>query len=141
MSLSRAARLTVVGSAWAVLALGAWIGASLQPSLPAIVAAAFIATLLIARGWPRIAPAAVLLPACLHPALIKETAGIYDPVHASIWLGALLGAVIGLTGARDWSLPRIWRFTLAHGALCLALVWPIVAGRELDWTPGFLSED
>jgi hypothetical protein len=37
-----------------------------------------------------------------------------------------------------WALPRQWKGPLALWALTIALTWPIVALRELDFTPGLL---
>lgn len=141
MWLSRAARLVVVISAACAIGAAAFLGSALQPSLMAWTLGAFLLTLVAAVLRPKVAPALVLLPSCLLPAIIREWVGVYDPAHVSIWLSAMLGGIVGSSRARAWSLPGWWGPHLAHGALSIALVWAVVAAREFDWTLRFLYDD
>lgn len=138
MTAGRAARLTIMLSAALVIAAGVWIASSPWTNLPALTIGATALAFAVARVRPSWAPAVMLLPGCLLPALVREIGGAYDPAHMLIWMGGMLGGIAGLTGLTDWSMPRLWRLLLAHGALAVALGAIVVAGRELDWTFEFL---
>ena len=139
LPLGQLSRWFVLLSAASGITAGVLIASSLWAWLPATTLIAFVATFAIARLWPSAALPVMLLPACLLPAVVRQLAGGFDPAHVLLWLASLLGGILGLSGLRDWVLPRLWRLLLVHGALCVALASAIVAGRELDWTTEFLK--
>ena len=51
----------------------------------------------------------------------------------------LLVGILARAGLR-WSFPPPWRFPLVGWALVLALSWPIVVARELNFSPALLGE-
>src|SRR5262245_46246701 len=55
-----------------------------------------------------------------------------DPHVCAAWLGAAVVASSG-SGSR-WQVGGWWRLGLASWALALAVSWPVVAFRELDFT-------
>lgn len=139
--LGQISRSVLIVSAAAFIAAGVWLASSLWTSLPALALSVFAATFTIARRWPAVAPAVMLLPACLLPALVRHVAGGFDPAHVLVWLASLLGGIVGLRGFRDWVLPRLWCLLLVHGALCVAMSAVVVACRELDWTTQLLHSE
>jgi hypothetical protein len=58
-----------------------------------------------------------------------------------IWILPLLGMITSGRGALQWSLPRKWQWALVTWALIVALSWPIIYLRELDFSPWILWLD
>lgn len=61
------------------------------------------------------------------------------PAMPALWAAACLGAAVS-SGLR-WSMPPMWRTTLGLWALVIALTWPVVAFREIDFTPALIYEN
>ena len=51
-----------------------------------------------------------------------------------VWLAALAGVLFARSDFRCWSVPAHWRAPLAVWAVLVAVTWPIVAARELDFS-------
>jgi hypothetical protein len=60
------------------------------------------------------------------------------PPYRTLWLLPLATALLSVASWRDWSLPRRWRPVLVLWALVLAVSWPIVALREVDFRAALL---
>ena len=60
-------------------------------------------------------------------------AGGADPVVQSVWLAAVVGALLPSMCLRRWNLPAVWRVLLGGWALTLSLAWPIVVAREIGF--------
>jgi hypothetical protein len=91
--------------------------------------AALVAARVSARWTGR-----VLLPlAALAPALLALALGGTSIHHHSLWLAAAAGWLIGESPLAGWSLPRPWRTVLVAWALVVAVCWPIVYLREIDF--------
>jgi hypothetical protein len=104
-----------------------------------VTPAVFIATWIVARVAPRIARAIVLGIASVFPIVVLVTTGGFEAGHLAIWTAALLGLATGRAGFGGWSLPPMWRMSLGGWALAVAAVWPVVAWREIDFTPALLD--
>jgi hypothetical protein len=80
-----------------------------------------------------VAMAPPLVTAYLAPALmtIVGDRSRGDPL---IWLALLGGVVIAASDWSRWRTPRSWTPWLAGWSMLLALTWPIVAGREIDFS-------
>jgi hypothetical protein len=57
----------------------------------------------------------------------------------AIWMAALCGAMLPRSARSPWAFPARWRAPLVLWALCLALSWPIVVLRELNFVPALLD--
>ena len=57
-----------------------------------------------------------------------------DYHHMLVWLGAAAGPVIATADWRRWSFPRTWFIPLVGWALVVAMTWPVIAGREIDFS-------
>jgi hypothetical protein len=60
-------------------------------------------------------------------------AGGADPVVQSVWLAAVVGALLPSMCVTRWNLPAVWRVLLGGWALTLSLAWPIVVAREIGF--------
>ncbi|MCS7312941.1 MAG: O-antigen ligase family protein [Acidobacteria bacterium] len=52
------------------------------------------------------------------------------------WLAGVLGLTLTGSDVRRWHLPRAWKVPIALWGLTVALSWPVVVLRELDFAPG-----
>ena len=80
--------------------------------------------------------AALAIVAGLAPVLpvaIAAVAGGADPVVQSVWLAALVGALLPSMHWTRWELPAAWRVLLGGWALTLSLAWPILVAREVGF--------
>ena len=110
-----------------------WLAARDAPFLPWVSSLAFAATLLAAR---RFLPQVL----CFVLALLYTLPGLIflSFHHFSSGIPAttcLLGIILSTPRLRTWSLPQRWRFPLVLWALMIALSWPIIFLRELDFAP------
>jgi hypothetical protein len=129
----RASRLIVHGSIILAGVAHAWLAHS-QVTVTAATLAAFVVFLLIARRSLHVAVALVAGTAYAAPALLSATVGVYDYHQLAIWLAALAGTLLAHADPARWHLPSPWKFPVIAWALLLAMSWPVVAGRELDFS-------
>ena len=59
--------------------------------------------------------------------------------YGTIWAAAFLGAMAPRSLRSAWAVPRRWKAPLILWAVTIAVTWPIVALRELDFTPALLN--
>ena len=79
----------------------------------------------------------ILTVGSLVPVVWISTTGRFCLWLLPPWVAALVAAGAP-TFTSSWRYPRPWRIPLIAWALAVALTWPIVALRELDWTPSVL---
>ena len=105
-------------------------------------AALGLAVSVLAATGARLAPVwtlrVLLAAAFVAPGLLSLTLGGVRPQYRSLWLLPMAAALLCVASWREWSLPRHWRPLLVLWALVLAVSWPIVALRELDFRPALL---
>ncbi|MCA1586050.1 MAG: hypothetical protein LC791_15195 [Acidobacteria bacterium] len=91
--------------------------------------------------WPRGARTFVFALAHVWPLIVFLAAGAPNPDAAAPWVALLLGITLVSSPLGRWSLPRAWLVPVAAWAVLLALGWPIVLWRELDFTLVSLQSD
>lgn len=106
------------------------------PRLPALALVAAVLGYFAGRIHPERTAGAVLALGCVAPALFMLTTG-FRLSYLSLWVSAFAG-VIAATSTLSWQYPARLRFPLIAWALGVAMTWPIVALRELDWMPWLL---
>ena len=83
------------------------------------------------QGMAALAVVAGLAP--VLPVVMASVAGSADPVVLSVWLAALVGALLPSMCWTRWDLPAAWRVLLGGWALMLSLAFPILVARELGF--------
>jgi O-Antigen ligase len=135
--LERATKAAVVSSTLAALLFETAQAGQYQRGIPALAAACALAGWLAGRRWPERSAGAILAIGSLVPLLWIAITGRFGLWLLSPWAAALIAAAAP-TFTASWQYPRPWRIPLIAWALAVALTWPIVALRELDWTPSVL---
>src|SRR5262245_15094657 len=140
-SLTLLSKILVLASVLGALAFETWQGRFSYTPLPALTALAVVAGAVGSRSRPRQTAAAILFVAYWFPVLfVAATSRPFFPQFFLIWSGALTGLVAGDRHALTWSYPPRWRTALVLWALAVALGWPLVAFREVDFQSFALVE-
>lgn len=126
-------RLTLICSIVLAGVVHAWL-ASGRPWLAPAIALAFAVSALVSRVSLVGALVPVLAATYFAPAITYVAFGASDYHTTAIWLAALAGPVIVHSDPTRWHLPRRWAFPFVAWALVIAVSWPIVAGREVDFS-------
>ncbi len=128
-----ATRLIVLGSLLLAGGTHAWL-ANGRPGLAPTIAVAFTVGGLSGRLMPAAGLASVLSTTFLAPALLFVAFGVSDYHTTAVWLAALAGVILTQISWSRWHIPDPWRLPFAAWALVIAVSWPIVAARELDFS-------
>jgi hypothetical protein len=131
----RLTRLIVLASTLAAGAAYAVLVAPVGPGIPWAAAAAFIVTFALARVALPLGLTPALLFAYLSPAVLMVAFRTAEYHHILIWLAALAGPVVAGSDWSRWHVPPAWKAPLAAWALVVACTWPVIAGREVDFSP------
>lgn len=131
--MATATRLVALASAAIGLALQAWLGSHEWPLLAPLAAGAFLLCGALVRAIPSMGWWPLLVVAYIYPALFLATRGTFVPAYNVIWLAGLFGGIVASAPRLRWHLPAAWQLPLALWALSVALVWPIVAAREMNF--------
>jgi hypothetical protein len=132
--MDRLTKLTVLASMTAAVVVEAALMAGAWPVIfPATIGALVVFCAIGFRFAPA-AAAAVLLFAYTFPALVLAVRGRFEYGYMTIWVAALLGVMLPSGIRRGWALPMRWRMPLALWALTVALAWPAIALREVDFS-------
>jgi hypothetical protein len=122
------ASMTIAVVLEAALMRGGW-----GPILP-VTSAVLLAAFFVGRRFPEAVAALVLLFTYTLPAIIGILNGQFEIGYLTVWMAALLGVLLARGFGRGWAVPPRWRMPLALWALTVALVWPVVALREADFS-------
>jgi len=87
-----------------------------------------------------VAVTVVLATVYLVPALCAAWFHAFFFSYYAIWLAALAGAMLPRGVRAGWMLPGRWKAPLELWALALALSWPLVVLREIDFIPALLDK-
>ena len=132
--MERLSRLVPLVSLLAAGAAHAYLMSTRVPELPWAAGGLFVASFAMTRLSLPFALMPALLLAYATPALMLVAvgeAGAHDPL---IWLSLLAGPLVASGDWSRWHTPRLWTPLLAMWALMIALTWPIIAGREIDFS-------
>jgi hypothetical protein len=138
-SLARVVRLGLVASAAAAIALQTYLGARASAHLIPLNVMLFVIAVASARWTPRVACWLVLLPTYIFPVIVLRLMHGYNEALWSVWMSMLLGYVIGRAPLAGWALPPSWRLPLGFWGLSVAVSWPLIVWREMDFTPSLLG--
>ncbi len=131
--MAKLTKLLVLASLAGALAFESWDARLLDSTIPVVTALAAIAGVVGGRYRPRQTAFVILLLAYWFPVLfVAATSRPFLPPFFLIWSAALAGLTADLDSL-DWHFPRRWRFALVLWALAVAVGWPLVAFREMDF--------
>ena len=138
--MAAAAKILILASAAAGLIVQAWLGAREWAPLLPLTIGAIAAGFALVRFVPVWGWAPLLVTAYIYPAIFHATREFFTFSYYAIWMGGLLGGVAAAAHPARWHVPPAWRLPLAFWALALALGWPVVAFREMNFTWASLGE-
>ena len=131
--MERASRLILIASIALAGLAHAWL-VSWHAKLAPAALAAFVMMFALARISPAAALVLVGATGYAAPALLAFAFGTSDHHLLLVWLAALGGAIVARSDWRRWHLPNAWTFPLVAWGLVVAVSWPVVAGREVDFS-------
>ena len=105
-----------------------------QPYVAPAAVVAFTLTFFLARVSLAAALVTALATMYVAPALLYLAFGISDYHFTLVWLALFAGPLIARTRFDRWHIPGWYGVLFAAWALIIALSWPIVAGREIDFS-------
>ena len=123
--------LSTLTAAW----LLGWFGAAGFAPLLTAALVAFAVSLAAASVSAGVVTRAVLFAVYLSPAAFLVWTGRNHFTFEVVWISALLGLMTSGRDAWRWHLPSPWRWPLMLWALVVSVSWPIVLGREFDFSP------
>lgn len=138
MSMLGFIRILAAVSTLAGLAAHAWLspdGSALRWATPA----AAIAGVLGGRWLPRATARAAFGTAHVWPLAVFLATGSLDINAIIVWVALLTGLALAIAPVGRWSVPPTWALPIAAWAAILALGWPLVVWRELDFTTATLG--
>jgi hypothetical protein len=130
----RLTKVIVLGSTLLAFAAHAWLLASQHPWLWWVVAGAFALSLAIARASLAFGLLGPLLLAYTAPVVLMLSADTLDYNLIVVWLALLGGPIFAGSDWRRWHTPAWWTIALVAWAVILALTWPVIALREIDFS-------
>jgi len=130
-----ATKLIVIVSMAGAIALETFVTAGVWPALVPLTLAAFVIAAAIGIVYDDVSAAIVVAFGYVMPALILVVHGQLLLYFGHVWSAALLGAILPRSVRSGWAVPQRWRAAVALWGVTIALTWPIVAFRELDFTP------
>lgn len=136
-SLGRPTKAAVAFSALAAVIFETIQAEQYQGEIRALAVGCALIGWLAGGRWRERAVGVILALGGLVPLLWVAATGRFSLWLMPPWLIAFVAATIP-TFAGSWQIPWPWRFPLVAWALAVALTWPIVALRELDWMPALL---
>jgi hypothetical protein len=139
--MNRITRAVAFASALAAVLFASYFQRAVFPSFVFLCAGAFVVAAILARMSTRAAAAAVLPFVYATPAIVLAATGQHQYAAVMLWVAALLGVFAGSSIERGWSLPSTWRGPMVLWALIVALSWPVIAAREVDFRMAGLWND
>jgi hypothetical protein len=126
-------KLLVHLSVIAGLFTASWLGAREWAPLFWLTVMALAAGFVLVRVLPVWGWFPILVAAYFFPAIFWATRGFFTFSYYSIFLAGVMGGILASGHPLRWALPAAWRLPLAFWALVLALGWPVLAMRELNY--------
>lgn len=122
-------------SALAAVSALSFLAKPVVPAMPFLVGVALAGGFLLGRffrerGWVPWLGLLYMVPGLFYTAFRVA----YFPFLP--WLAGVLGVVLAGSDVRRWYVPTAWKVPIALWALTVALSWPVVVLRELDFAPG-----
>jgi hypothetical protein len=128
-----ASRVVVAVSTVAALAAHAWLTIG-HAWIPYLSVAAFVVGAVGGWTWRRGTQALILATGHVWPLISYYMLGSIEPLAMMVWVSAVAALALATAPLGRWSLPRTWQIPVAAWGMLLAVGWPLVLARELDFT-------
>jgi hypothetical protein len=132
-------KLLLVLSTGAAILVETLLTARAWPGLPTLVIASFLIAVGLSLAFRSASASIVLFLTYLTPVLVLPLRGFFFVGYGVLWVAALMGAIAPRSLRSGWAVPVRWKGPLVLWGLVISLTWPIVALRELDFTPALLN--
>ncbi len=136
---SRATKLIVIASNLAALWLTATLVSRGIPSILVPTVTAFVASWFLAVLVGDVVTSIVLSTVYLVPAVCYAVFNNFVFSYYAIWMAGLCGAMMSRSARSAWAYPGRFTVPLVLWALVVAISWPLVVLREVDFMPVLLS--
>jgi hypothetical protein len=130
----RLTKVIVLCSTLCAFAAHAWLLSSQHPWLWWVVAVVFGLSLALAKASLALGLVGPLVLAYTAPVVLMLTTDSLDYSLIVVWLALVAGAIFAGSDWRRWHTPAWWTIALVAWALILALTWPVIALREIDFS-------
>lgn len=133
LAVERTSRTIVLASLVAAGGAHAFFMSQTVAAIPWVAAVAFAVSFALARVSLPLALMPALLTAYVAPAILLVAFDIHD-AHVFVWLALLAGPIVAASDWSRWHTPPAWTPLVAGWAMVIALSWPVIAGREIDFS-------
>ena len=132
-TVERISRLIVLASLVAAGAAHAFFTSQTLAAAPWVAALVFAMSFALARVSLPLAVMPGLLLAYIAPAMVLVAFDVQDG-HVFVWQALLAGPIVAASDWSRWHTPPSWTPLVAGWAMVVALSWPVIAGREIDFS-------
>jgi len=132
-AVERASRSLILVSTLCALLAHGWL-VSWLPGVRLTAAVVFALSFTLARVSMPLGLAIPLVLAYVSPALLMVAFDTADYHVGLVWLAGLAGPIFARSNWGRWRLPSGWTLPFVGSGLVVACTWPIVAGREIDFS-------
>ena len=112
--------------------------ANVWPALPWVSLVTLVVSFLLARRYPVVVAQGSLGLTYLAPGVLAFSLGDFRFWDLMPWFASLTGMMLATSDPTRWHLPVPWRAPLAAWGLVIAVGWPVVWLRELDFAPSIV---
>lgn len=133
LPVERISRLIVLVSLVAAGAAHAFFLGQSFAAAPWVAAVVFAMSFALARVSLPLALMPALVTAYIAPAILLVAFNVHD-AHVFVWLALLAGPIVAASDWSRWHTPPAWTPLVAGWAMVIALSWPVIAGREIDFS-------
>lgn len=113
--------------------------ASRWEGLPWVSVIALCASYLAARRFPTAVAQGWMGLTYVTPALLTLILGDFQLGDLTPWFAGLTGMMLATVEPTRWHLPAPWRTPLVAWGMVVAVAWPVVWLRELDFAPAIVG--
>jgi hypothetical protein len=130
----RFSRLIVLASVLIAGGAHAFFAGQFVPALPWVAGSAFAVSFGLARVALPLGLAPALLLAYAAPAVLMVGFGTPEYHQLLVWMALLGGPIVAASDWSRWHVPASWKAPVAGWALVVAVTWPVIALREVDFS-------
>ncbi|MBA3269978.1 MAG: O-antigen ligase family protein [Acidobacteria bacterium] len=132
--MERFSRLVVLISLLSAGVAHAFFAGQFVPALPWAAAAALVVSFGLSKVSLRLGLTPALLLTYAAPAVLMVGFGTPDYHQLLVWMALFAGPIVAASDWSQWHVPGRWKAPVICWAMVIAVTWPIVALREVDFS-------